>query len=185
MNGWRTTSVARLRQAYVLTLVLLIAYGLAGCRRNSNTPTSASPAPKDISSSDQVVKAYSHFIPALSPPANVELVISPGYHINANPATFPYLIATEVQPGKVDGVTVGDKLTYPQPKMESFSFAEKPLAVYEGSVTIPIPLTAAAGAKGQRTIPFKIRVQACDTEKCYPPAILDAALPIQLDSLRR
>jgi len=132
-----------------------------------------------------VVKAFTHFIPSAATPANVELVISPGYHINANPATFPYLIATEVQPGKVDGVTVSDKLAYPPAKMATFSFAEQPLAVYENSVTILIPLTATAGAQGQRTIPFKIRVQACDHEKCYPPATLDAALTIDLDSIRR
>ena len=168
-----------------LIISFLVALTLAGCKPSAGPTAAPSPTPKDISSSDQVVKAYSHFIPALSPPANVELVVAPGYHINANPPTFPYLIATEVQPGKVDGVTVADKLTYPQPKMESFSFADRPLAVYEGSVTISIPLTVAAGAKGQRTIPFKIRVQACDTDKCYPPATLDAALPIELDTLRR
>jgi hypothetical protein len=95
------------------------------------------------------------------------------------------LIATEIQPGKVDGIKVGDKLPYPAPKIERFAFAEKPLAVYEGKINIPIPLTADAGAKGQRTIPFKIRVQACDMEKCYPPATRDAALPIDIDSLRR
>ena len=160
---------------------------LSGCK-NSNGPVASSsptPAAKEISSSDQVVKAFSHFIPSAAPPANVELIISPGFHVNANPATFPYLIATEVQPGKVEGITVGDKLAYPPPKMETFAFAEQPLAVYEGSVTIPIPLTAKAGATGQRTIPFKIRVQACDSEKCYPPATLDAALPIDIAAIKR
>ena len=187
MKGWRKPGMVRLRQGCVLSLALLMVNGLAGCRSNpSNSRTaSTSPTPKEISSSEQVVKAFSHFIPSAAPPASVELVVSPGFHINANPATFPYLIATEVQPGKVEGVTVADKLTYPQPKMETFSFADTPLAVYEGSVTIRIPLTAAAGAKGQRTIPFKIRVQACDTEKCYPPATLDAALPIDLDAIRK
>ena len=185
MNGWRKPGMSRWRAGYALTLALLVINGLAGCKSNPNVPASASPTPKEISSSDQVVKAFSHFIPSASPPGNIELVISPGFHINANPATFPYLIATEVLPGKIDGVTVADKLTYPQPKMETFSFAEKPLAVYEGSVTIPIPLTPAAGAKGQRMIAFKIRVQACDNEKCYPPAMLDASLPVDLDAIRR
>jgi DsbC/DsbD-like thiol-disulfide interchange protein len=69
--------------------------------------------------------------------------------------------------------------------METFAFAEQPLAVYEGSVTIPIPLTAEAGAQGQRTIRFKIRVQACDSQQCYPPATLDAALPIDIASIKR
>ena len=107
-------------------------------------PAARAPAPEpessQIASSDQVVKAFAHFIPSASPPGNIELVVSPGFHINANPATFPYLIATEVQPGKADGITVSDKLTYPPPKMETFAFAEKPLAVYEGSVTIQFHL---------------------------------------------
>jgi len=162
-----------------LSLAMMLALS-AACKRPSPTP-----AAKEISSSDQVVKVFSHFIPSASPPANVELVISPGFHVNANPATFPYLIATEVQPGKVDGITVGDKLAYPPPKMETFSFAEQPLAVYEGSITIPILLTAVAGATGRRTIPFKIRVQACDAEKCYPPATLDAALPVDIAAIKR
>ena len=169
--------------AVIASLVLVVLAG--ACKQSAGPVASSSPTPKEISSSDQVVKAFSHFIPSAKPPANIELVISPGFHINANPATFPYLIATEIQPGKVDGVTVADKLTYPQPKMANFSFAATPLAVYEGSVTVPIPLTAAAGAKGQRMIPFKIRVQACDTEKCYPPATLNAALPIEVDAIRR
>jgi hypothetical protein len=167
--------------AFCVAAMLLV----SACKSSNAPVASSSPTPKEISSSDQVVKAFSHFIPSASPPANVELVISPGFHINANPATFPYLIATEIQPGKVDGITVGDKLAYPPGKMENFSFADQPLAVYEGSVTIPIPLTAAPDARGRRTIPFKIRVQACDTEKCYPPAMLDASLPIEVDSIRR
>jgi hypothetical protein len=177
--------VLRLKHCGLATLTLLMVFGLHGCKNSSAPVATSSPTPKEISSSDQVVKAFSHFIPSATPPANVELVISPGFHVNANPATFPYLIATEIQPGKVDGITVADKLAYPPPKMETFSFAEQPLAVYEGSVTIPVPLTAAAGATGQRTIPFKIRVQACDAEKCYPPATLDAALPIDIAAIKR
>jgi DsbC/DsbD-like thiol-disulfide interchange protein len=169
-----------------LCLCLGVIFAFSGCKNTSGpATTSPSPAPKEISSTDQVVKAFGHFIPSASPPASLELDISPGFHINANPATFPYLIATEVQPGKTDGVTVGDKLVYPPPRMKTFSFADQPLAVYEDKVTIPIPLTAAPGAKGPRTIAFKIRVQACDNEKCYPPATLDAALSIDVDSIRR
>jgi hypothetical protein len=169
----------------VSAFLLSAIFTVAACKTSNGPDASSTPTPKEISSSDQVVKVFSHFIPSASPPSNVELVISPGYHINANPATFPYLIATEIQPGKVDGIKVGDKLAYPAPKIEKFAFAEKPLGVYEGKITIPIPLTPDVGAKGQRTIPFKIRVQACDTDKCYPPATLDASLTVDIDSLRR
>src|SRR5205823_11496586 len=166
-------------------LCLATVLTFSGCRNSTVSPASSSPTPKPVSSSDQVVKAYAHFIPTASTPGSVELVISPGFHVNANPATFPYLIATEVKPGKADGITVSDKLAYPPPKMETFAFADKPLAVYEGSVTIPIVLTPAPGAKGQRTIPFEIRVQACDSEQCYPPSTLNASLPIELAAIRR
>jgi DsbC/DsbD-like thiol-disulfide interchange protein len=168
-------------------LYLTVIFAFSGCKNTSGpgASTSSSPSPKEVSSSDQVVKAFGHFIPSASTPASLELVISPGFHVNANPATFPYLIATQVQPGQAEGVTVSDKLTYPPPKMETFAFADQPLAVYEGNVSIPIPLTALPGAKGQRTIPFKIRVQACDNEKCYPPATLDASLALDVDSIRR
>src|SRR5205814_10147798 len=114
------------------------AFMLGGCKSSDSPVATSSPTPGKISSSDQVVKAYAHFIPSAQTPANIELVISPGFHVNANPATFPYLIATEVEPGKVDGIVVSDKLNYPPPKMETFAFAEKPMAVYEGSVTVLI-----------------------------------------------
>src|SRR5207249_6182019 len=149
----------RRRMTRIFLAALSLAILFVGCSKSKGPPASSSPNSKEVSSSDQVVKAYTHFIPTASQPGSVELVISKGFHVNANPATFPYLIATEVQPGKTDGITVADKLTYPPPKMESFPFADQPLAVYEGSVTIPIPITPAPGARGQRTIPFKIRVQ--------------------------
>ena len=174
-------------KSYVYLAVLCFAavFVLSGCKHSNAPVASSSPTPAEISSSDQVVKPYAHFIPTSSPQTNLELVISPGFHINANPASFPYLIATEVRPGKTDGIAVSDKLTYPPPRMETFAFADTPLAVYEGSITIPIPLTPEPGAKGQRTISFEIRVQACDREKCYPPSTLDASLRVDLDAIRR
>jgi hypothetical protein len=98
---------------------------LVSACRSSNAPSRpSSPTPKEISRPIKSFKAFSHFIPSASPPASIELVVSPGYHINAHPATFPYLIATEITPGKVEGITVSDKLAYPAPKMETFAFAD-------------------------------------------------------------
>jgi Disulphide bond corrector protein DsbC len=157
---------------------------LTGCQKNSPQPTPSAATPSDVSSSAQVVKVVSHFIPkSNSAPANVELEITPGFHVNANPATFPYLIATEVLPGKVLGITVG-KIDYPAGVAKKFEFADQPLSVYEGKVTILIPLDVAPDAKGQRMLPLKLRVQACDNEKCLPPATLDAAIAINIDALR-
>jgi thioredoxin:protein disulfide reductase len=166
-------------------LVLGAMLVLTSCQKNSPQPTQSQATPSDVSSSAEVVKVFAHFIPkSTSAPADVQLEIAPGFHVNANPATYPYLIATEVQPGKVEGITVG-KIVYPAGIAKKFAFADQPLSVYESKVTIPITLNIAPDAKGQRLLPLKLRVQACDTEKCLPPATLDSAITINIDALRQ
>jgi hypothetical protein len=112
--------------------------------------------------------------------AAVTLSISPGYHVNANPATFDYLIATELTADKSEGLSFG-KPIYPAAATKKFQFAEEPLKVYEGDVQIKLPVTAAAGAaKGSRTLALHLRVQACDEEKCFPPATLNTNAAVDL-----
>jgi|SRR5438132_4675437 len=108
--------------------------------------------------------------------AVVHIAISSGYHINANPPTFPYLIATAVEAGPSKGITTG-KPVYPTPVTRKFTFAEKPLAVYEREAAIKLPLQAAGdAAKGARIIRLMLRVQACDDSTCYAPAAIDSDL---------
>ena len=109
--------------------------------------------------------------------AMIMLNIEPGYHVNANPATYPYLIATEVTPAKVEGLDVG-KAIYPPAKKQKFDFAEEALAVYEGQVEIRLPIKVAS--KGSRSLPLNVRVQACDHEKCFPPATLNTNVSVEV-----
>jgi len=174
-----------MRRISIISLLTLVAIVVTACQKSAAPPTPSQATPSDVSSTAQVVKVVSHFIPkSTSTLANVEIEISSGFHVNANPATFPYLIATEVQPGTADGITVG-KIGYPAGVMKKFEFAEQPLSVYEGKLTIPIPITVAADARGQRLLPLKVRVQACDNEKCFPPSTLDSAIAINVDALRQ
>jgi hypothetical protein len=114
--------------------------------------------------------------------ADVILQISPGYHINANPATYPYLIATKLEHGTVQDVEVIDgSIIYPPAEHKKFAFADEPLAVYEGQVVINLPLKISSRAKGQTALPVKVRVQACDNEKCFPPATIEDLIKIDLD----
>ena len=151
----------------------------AGANGSSGSPgqiqTSSEAAPADVVRVDAPaveVKAGG------STDAAVRLTIAQGYHINANPPTFPYLKATEltVEPGQ--GLTAG-KPAYPASVTRKFSFSNDPLAVYEGETSITLPLAAAADAKkGAQTLKGKLRVQACDDEKCYPPRTLEAPIPV-------
>ena len=177
-----------------LTPILIISCLFAGCGHrdkgggiNSGAggwPSSSSSTPAEVSSSAQVVKVI---VPSAieiargnSAEAIVRLSISTGYHINANPATFPYLIATAITPGKAEGIIVG-KPAYPIAEKRNFQFEEQPLAVYEDEVQIRLSLHADPKASpDSRSLPISVRVQACDNEKCYPPANLETTIPIEV-----
>jgi hypothetical protein len=164
-----------------------MSFALVGCSRPNPSianvaPSSPSPAP-GISSSADIVKVPS---PAASVPAGgnvdatVTLSISAGFHVNANPATFSYLIPTEVTNGTIAGITAG-KPVYPVAVKRKFQFANEPLAVYEGNAQIRLPLRAEKNAaKGVRSLPIYIRVQACDHEQCFPPATLTTTMAVEV-----
>ena len=169
-----------MNRLFSVALCLGLAFALEGCKHGTHSgkggwsPVS-SPTPARISSSADVVRvrAADVSIPAGgNADATVTLSISPGYHVNANPATFPYLIPTAIDPGKAEGVIAG-KPIYPVAQKEKFQFADEPLAVYEGDVQIKLPLRVEVNAgKGARSLLVDVRIQACDTEKCYAPDTL-------------
>ncbi|MDX6305151.1 MAG: uncharacterized protein QOI77_2120 [Blastocatellia bacterium] len=160
-------------------LVLVVAF--TSCTGDTQSSKGPSSPPAVISSSAQVVKvgAVPVNVSQSSPvDAVIALSISPGFHINANPATFPYLIATEVTTEGVEGIHVGTPV-YPDAIKKKFQFAEEPLAVYEGELPIKLNLRAEANAStGRMSLPVNVRVQACDEEQCFPPATIRTAIPV-------
>ena len=112
--------------------------------------------------------------------AIVRLKIDHGYHVNANPPSFPYLIPTQLQISPPAGVTV-EFITYPDALTKKFSFSEQPLAVYEGETDLKVKLNAAASAPaGVHNLSAKLRVQACDDQVCYAPGSIDLTLPVSI-----
>lgn len=153
-----------------------------GCSRPAPnpSPTQAPSAAREVRSSSDVVTLAGTGTAMkghTEGEAMVLLNIETGYHVNANPATYPYLIATEVFADKIDGLEVG-KPIYPPAKKQKFDFADEPLAVYEGQVEVKLPLKVAN--KGTRTLPLQVRVQACDHEKCFPPATLITNVSVEV-----
>ena len=155
-----------------------ISSGTGGFPPSSNTPASG-----QVSSSAEVVKVSADAVqssPGSSTDAIVRLAITSGYHVNANPATYSYLIATEVKPGISEGIIAGAP-NYPSSTKQKFEFAEEPLAVYEGKIEVKLPLKVkATTTPGERSLPITVRVQACDTEKCFPPATINATVPLEV-----
>lgn len=97
----------------------------------------------------------------------VTLQIDDGYHVNANPATHDYLIATSVT---FDGLTPTQVL-YPEATLFKPSFAPAGLKVYEGKVTLEASFPK--GTIGtDLEISAVVSTQACNSEICLPPAKL-------------
>ena len=158
--------------------VLLLA--LTACGK-TQPPLSADPKPQVTSTGVvKVTPLETTITKGQSGEAVVRLRIDHGYHVNANPPSFAYLIPTELQIPPAAGITVGS-ITYPPALTKNFSFAEQPLAVYEGEVEVKAKLSAgASAAAGVHNLSAKLRVQACDDQVCYAPGSIDLSLPVSI-----
>lgn len=163
-------------------LVALVACSRSGQGPNqgsANNPVASPEAPRITSES--VVRAEVNPVEISaggSGQAIVRVTVQQGYHINANPPSYPYLKATEVEVPDMDDISV-DYLYYPNPLVKKFEFAEGPLKVYEGETPVTIAFKVAKSAKkGERSISGTLRIQACDDQVCYPPGSIGVKIPV-------
>ena len=175
------------RLTYALLATLMVLLTSAACSKPGPAPEPAntavaSPSPPRITS-ESVVKAAA---PRVEVPAGgsadavVRLTIQSGYHVNANPPTYPYLKATVLEITPSDGVSDG-QIFYPKPVERKFAFADKPLSVYEGETDLKVSLKAdKAAKKGERSIPARLRIQACDEQVCYPPGAIELQIAVNV-----
>ncbi len=127
-----------------------------------SAPT-APAAAENASAAHVAVKA------ALRPHAGTVLLeltlqVAPGWHVNANPASFDYLVPTKLL---VDGA-VPRRIAYPPGKPFKARFAPETISVYEGSVTILAEF--APGDAGR--LRARLSVQACNEEVCLAPSVV-------------
>ena len=172
-----------------LAYCFLALFTLCACSKTAQNPTSGSQStPADAATSTKissvsVVNVTTQPIQLAangSVEASVRIAIQSGYHINANPPTYPYLKATELELPASEGISVGF-IKYPKPLTLKFAFAEKPLDVYEGEAELKVLLKADKSLKpGDRSVTGKLRIQACDDQVCYPPGSLDVAIPVKI-----
>jgi len=169
------------------TTLLLCIFSLfvLACSRSTNTGAPGSNGGSEgrrISSTD-VVKVNAERVTITrgdSVDAPVRLRIDNGFHVNANPPSYSYLKATEIEVKPEGGLSVA-YITYPDPQMRKFPFAEQPLAVYEGETSIKLRLKADQNSSlGQKNLSGKLRIQACDDQVCYAPGTMDVTIPLEV-----
>jgi hypothetical protein len=144
---------------------------------NAQAPNAPTPQPQVVTATVEEAKLDA----GGTGEANVRLDIAEGYHVNANPASDKFYVATEIRAEPQDGVTPG-KPAYPPAVSKKFEFSNTPLAVYEGRVVIRLPLRAdKSAAKGRHTFRAKIRVQPCNNQACLQPREIDASIPLVIN----
>jgi len=150
---------------------------------NPNTTGAPAPMPSPISP-EEMVRVGAASVEArrgAGAVGEVRLTITGGFHVNANPASEKYLIPTELKIEPAEGIEVG-AVAYPESVTRQFAFADKPLAVYEGEAGIRFALKIKPGARaGEQTLRARVRYQACDDEKCYPPQTVETGVPVRVN----
>jgi suppressor for copper-sensitivity B len=110
------------------------------------------------------------------------VTIEPGWHVNSHKPTFDYLIPTELDL-ELPESWAAETVRYPKAEMQTFAFADQPLAVYDGSVVIVGKLEVpVATAQGPVPIRAKLRYQACNDSQCLPPVTTEAELQLTIGS---
>ena len=166
LNRWRIV----LRSS-ALALLLAASHGAVVVAAGSGTDAArTSGEPHLIDSGDQV-----HVLRAtrtdLEGKVTVLLRIDDGYHINANPASHPYLIPTSLAFKEIRARSV----IYPAATHFKAKFVSESIDVYQGTLTI----TAFLPADTLATAPIlhaTLTVQACTDVICLPPADIPLTL---------
>jgi thiol:disulfide interchange protein DsbD len=126
-------------------------------------PATPAPAPATL------LKTEARFAPGGGGAATliVDAILASGWHVNSHHPSEDYLIATSLSLDPSAGVSFGQP-KYPEGRMKKFSFAEKPLSVYEGSFSITVALTIAGPSPAELT--GAVEYQACSDTQCLAPA---------------
>ena len=73
------------------------------------------------------------------------------------------------------------EVTYPKPKMEKYSFSEKPISVFSGDFVVVTKFKAPADAPaGTVAVTGKLRYQACNDTMCFPPKTIDVSQAVEI-----
>jgi len=109
--------------------------------------------------------------------AVVTVSVLKDHHIQANPATLPNLIPTELTFEALSGVEVG-KVVYPESKPWKLTSAAKVIQTYEGKVAFKAPLKATGIKPGKYELKGTFRYQACNDKNCFFPMTLPVSIPL-------
>lgn len=100
-----------------------------------------------------------------------------GHHIQANPATLPNLIPTEVTLDAQEGLEVKPTV-YPKSKAWRLTSAGKEIQTFDGKIDFKVGVVAKSLKPGKYQLKGSLRYQACDEKNCFFPSTVPLVIPL-------
>jgi len=128
----------------------------------------------------QVQTPSAAFAPGKTAEVTIELRVALGFHINSDQPADENIVPTTVIFKPAAGLKF-EAAVFPVAEMKMFSFTDKPLAVFDGTVKVMVPVTLAKDFKRREVvIEGAVGYQACDDNSCLAPeeAKFRAVFPI-------
>ncbi|MBN2355643.1 hypothetical protein JXO59_05990, partial [candidate division KSB1 bacterium] len=117
----------------------------------------------------RLISSYEEVIPGMQFLVAVVVDIENGFHINSNQPAEDYFIPTVVKFDPNPHFSFGE-IRFPQPLIKEFSFSEKMLSVYEGTIHIYADIQASPNVQaGDYVLKGILSYQGCDDNSCYAP----------------
>jgi hypothetical protein len=109
-------------------------------------------------------------VPGGAVKARLTIAVTPTYHVQANPASDPYLVPLYLALRAGKALQIGKPL-YPVGLPYRLEGAPDPLSTYNGTFEVVIPVAADNDARpGDYLVRGGLRYQACDSRTCFFPA---------------
>jgi thioredoxin:protein disulfide reductase len=111
----------------------------------------------------------------------VQVQIKKGWHVNAHEGLPEFFIPAELKPALGASFQLIAPARYPAGEKRALGGATEAFPVYEDRVVLYADLKLdEAAQKGKSSLPFQLRVQACNDQICLAPAVLQVSVPIQV-----
>jgi len=122
--------------------------------------------------------------------ARVVVKIKEGFHVQANPASEPFLVPARLEVRDDERLRAGPP-RYPTGKPYRLRGSSRDLSTYEGTFVIRLPLAAALGSRpGMPSEPMTLvlegalHYQACDDRVCLKPSSVPVRVPVRIEPKR-
>jgi hypothetical protein len=102
--------------------------------------------------------------------AQIDVSLAKPFHVQANPASKPHLIATELVFEAALGISVSS-VQYPVGVLFHLSPGTEAISTYQDHFAIEFVLKAGSKVhKGKQLLHAKLKYQACDEKTCFRPS---------------